>query len=141
MVLCVGCATKEDATEMVSSDEAEQEEQEELPENVTVSTEYGEIYYQYEWINYMKIDQTQDGDTITVAFSADIDGATYPLFQLKIGSDEEEVHGQLTDSKGNQRNVYVSMNELIMPEGLSEGEQNRLYAMQEEINYILQNMK
>lgn len=142
---CAGCGAETEveteSSEIVSSDDLIQEEEEKLPEYVTVNTEYGDLHYQYEWAEFMKTEQTQDKDTIIVAFSADIDGATYPLFQLTIGGDEEGAHGKLTDSKGNQRNVYVSMNELVMPEGLSEGEQNRLYAMQEDINYILRNLE
>ena len=142
MTCLTGCGADQKSSEVVSSDEQLQEEAEEkLPEYVIVSTEYGDLYYQYQWKEFMKTEQTKVEDTIVVDFRADIQQGEYQLFRITIGGEQEEVHGKLTDSKGTERNVYVSMNEIVMPEDMSEGEQNRLYAMQEEINYVLAHLK
>ena len=117
-------------------------EQEEIdPYVVFVDTPYGRLFYQEQWAEFMKTEQIKEGDILLVRFCAEIDGVDYPLFSLSIGGGEGEPAAALTDSDGIQRDVYVIIEEIVEQEGFSEEEQNRLYAMQEEINYVMQNIK
>lgn len=66
---------------------------------------------------------------------------TYELFKVLIGDDSSEVVGSLTDDTGTQRNVYLHVEELPADSGLEETEQTRFYAMQEDLNYLIDNLK
>lgn len=111
------------------------------PNCVIVSTPYGNLQYQDQWHEFMYVDQVQDGENIVVTFSAKFDNGQYPLFALTIGSLGEEPAAQITDAAGVQRGVYVQMMEIVESDVLSDAEQNRVYAMQEDINYVIENIK
>ena len=108
---------------------------------MVVSTPYGRIYYQEQWAEFMKVEQFSEADVLHVRFAAEINGADYPLFTLVVGAAEEDAVAQLTDADGVQRNVQVHMEEIGDNAGLSVEEQNRLCAMQEEINFVIENLK
>ena len=111
------------------------------PDGILISTKYGDLYYQDQWEDFMNIQVTEKDTCVIVSFTAEIDGVKYPLFQLTVGEGGDEPVGQITDVQGVKHNVFVSMEEISGISNLTEGEQNRLYAMQEEINFILENLK
>ena len=124
-----------------SEEEQEPEESESNPDSVAVKTPYGNLYYQEQWLEYMKIEQVEESECLRVAFFSVINGMDYPLFCVYIGEADGALVGQLTDMEGTQRNVYVAMEENIEHAELSKSEQDRVYAMQEDINYIIDNLK
>ncbi|MBR5126040.1 MAG: hypothetical protein IKU68_04815 [Oscillospiraceae bacterium] len=111
------------------------------PNLILVNTVYGKIYYQEQWAEFMKVEQISDNDNLNVRFVAEFNGANYPLFTLVIGTGEGDAAGTLTDADGVQRDVFVQIEESVEYDGLSNEEQDRLYAMQEEINFVMQNLK
>lgn len=108
---------------------------------VTVGTPYGDLYYQSMWSDCMKTEQTRNGDALEVSFSTQINGKAYLLFVVVIGPGDGTPAGELTDAEGTKREVSVRFEELAESPELTEGERNRLYAMQEEINYVIDNLK
>ena len=62
------------------------------------------------------------------------------MFQVTIGDSEDALVGELTDSSGTKRNVYMSVVEIEPSEELSEEEQQRVYAMQEDLNYLIDHL-
>ena len=108
---------------------------------VIVETPYGELYYQDQWEEFMRVEQTQDGSVLRVAFSADINAKIYALFTLEIGGGTGTKLGQLTDANGTKRTVYATVHTIAEDSELSADELNRLYAMQEDINYVMQYLK
>ena len=115
---------------------------ENVPEySVCVSTAYGRLFYQDQWIDFMQVEQSQEGDVITVVFQGSVNEQKYKLFTLTIGAQSGSPIGTITDDSGVTRNVCAQMHELGDLSGLSEGEKNRLYAMQEDINFVIANLK
>lgn len=113
-----------------------------VPQNcIVVSTAFGNLQYQDQWIEFMRVEQHAEGDNLRVAFSAEINNVRYGLFDLLIGDMDGTPVGKLTDAEGVQRNVYIHMMEIVETSALTESEQNRLFAMQEDINYIIENLK
>lgn len=110
-------------------------------EGLAVHTEYGDLYYPERWQEYVTIRQEQNGDTIAVIFETESGDKTYELFKVLIGNDSGDVVGSLTDNAGTQRNVYLQVDELPADSGLEEAEQTRFYAMQEDLNYLIDNLK
>lgn len=112
-----------------------------IPEDVVVHTDYGDLHYPDRWQEYVTIRQEQNGNTIAVTFETKSGEETYELFKILIGNDSGEVVGSLTDDTGTQRNVYLHVEELPADSGLEETEQTRFYAMQEDLNYLIDNLK
>lgn len=102
---------------------------------------YGDLHYPDRWQEYVTIRQEQNGNTIAVTFETKSGEETYELFKVLIGDDSSEVVGSLTDDTGAQRNVYLHVDELPADSGLDETEQTRFYAMQEDLNYLIDNLK
>lgn len=112
-----------------------------IPDHVVVSTPYGNMRYSDQWAEFMKTEQQMDGDVLQVFFAAVINEVEYGLFTVTIGGSEGEPVCMMTDPAGVQRNVYVSVEEMVSISALTDDECNRLYAMQEEINYIIENIE
>lgn len=110
-------------------------------EDILIQTSYGTLHYPGNWQEYVTIRQEQSSSAVLVTFETEIDGAKYELFRISIGQDEGSVVGSLTDSTGTQRNVCLHVDELPADSGLEESEQTRFYAMQEDLNYLIDHLK
>lgn len=108
---------------------------------VPVTTRYGELRYQEMWSEFMVTEMSIVDETVVVKFMAALNGEKYELFDIYIGGDEADPVGLLTDSEGVQRNVYAFIREDPDILHLADDERNQLMAMQEDINYVVQNLK
>lgn len=108
---------------------------------MTIPTEYGNLYYPEQWSEYLVTDESKEGDSLIVLFSAQINGENYSMFQVSIGESEDTEVGELTDDTGTTRTVYMKVEELEENSNLSANEQQRLYAMQEDLNYVIDHLK
>ena len=64
------------------------------------------------------------------------------MFYINIGIEDGEVAGKITGSDdGTQSDVYVSVPELGDISYLEEDTQDHLYAMQESVNVVVENLK
>ena len=106
-----------------------------------IETAYGTLYYPKQWEEYVTIDQQQNSNTIVVSFVATLHNTSYRLFEVTIGGTEGAPAGQLTDATGVKRTVYMQVYELDEDPALTAPEQNRLYAMQEDLNYLIDHLK
>ena len=113
---------------------------EELEES-KIETVYGTLYYPKQWEEYMTTEQQENGDTIVVSFVATLHNTSYRLFEVTIGGTEGTAAGELTDAEGTKRTVYMQVYELEGDPELTATEQNRLYAMQEDLNYLIDHLE
>lgn len=123
------------ATEMVS------DETEPRYDVVVVSTVYGDVTYQEQWSEHMRVEMQENEGLLTLNFLAEFNGLKYALFDLIIGVGEDEAVAQITGPDGNVRGVGVNFVELGEYPELTEDDQNQLYAMQEDINFVIENIK
>lgn len=110
-------------------------------EDILIQTSYGTLHYPGNWQEYVTIRQEQSGSAVLVTFETEIDGAKYELFRISIGQDEGSVVGSITDDSGTQRNVYLNVDEAPDESSVGEGEMSRYYAMQEDLNYLIEHLK
>ena len=110
-------------------------------EYVVVSTPYGNLKYSEQWSEFMHVYQQNEENAALVSFSAAFNETEYPLFTIILGEYDAEVIAEIQDANGQKHNVYVLLSDLNITEELTEDEINRLYAMQEEINEILQRIE
>ena len=101
-----------------------------------IETEFGALQYPAEFQSQLKTDTQRDGEKLTVGFSTDVAEQNYPLFTVTISPDEGDSVGTIKDADGTVRNVFVELPELNV-EGLSEADQDTLYAMQEGVNDLI----
>lgn len=110
-------------------------------EDIVIETAYGNLYFPKQWEEYLQIDQISDVDSVEVVFSGKVNETVVPLFSIVIGGDTGNIAGVLTGADGTQRNIYVKIEENIENASLSQVEQKRFYAMQEDLNYLIDNLK
>ena len=141
--LLAGCGNdkvQEEQNDKVQEEQNDNVSANTIPEDVVVHTDYGDLHYPDRWQEYVTIRQEQNGNTIAVTFETKSGEETYELFKVLIGDDSSEVVGSLTDDTGTQRNVYLHVEELPADSGLEETEQTRFYAMQEDLNYLIDHL-
>ena len=132
--------TQEDSSVSEDSADAGNNDEETATELMEINTEYGTLFYPVEWEDSLNTEETNSDGFLTVLFSTEADGQSYDLFRVMINSEEGDSVGTVTSEDGTERNVFVETLELSDISGLSEDEQNRLYAMQEGINVLMENL-
>lgn len=109
-------------------------------DDVIIHTDFGDLRYQEQWAQHMKVNRIASQDSVIVEFSTEIEDTEYLLFRVTLGGEGGYPAGTITDASGVTRNVYITMEEIVGNSNLSDTQLNRLYAMQEQINYILENL-
>lgn len=134
-VMLTGCAKNGEAPSADSTDAAKH------GNDIVIDTGYGSLYFPEQWRELLKTERKTLESSVIIDFNAVVNGTTYPLFTVTVGDDGEGSSvGVLTDKNGTTRNVYMKLIPLDMDASLSEGEQNRLYAIQEDVNYLIDNL-
>lgn len=109
-------------------------------EAMRVETRYGDLCYPVQWGGALEVVRTVDGDAMTISFRTSVRGVQYTLFDVTIGKEAGALIGNLTDENGVSRPVYARMAELEFPADFTEEEKNRLYSMQEGLNFLMDNL-
>lgn len=133
--MLAGCS-KEDAQKNTQNSSSAVE-----AEDILIQTSYGTLHYPGNWQEYVTIRQEQSGSAVFVTFETEINGAMYELFRISIGQDDGSVVGSITDDSGTQRNVYLNVDEAPDESSVGDGEMSRYYAMQEDLNYLIDHLK
>ena len=106
-----------------------------------IDTKFGRLRYPDQFFDYLETEQTETETEIKVLFRAVIGEKRIDLFEVTIGDEAEDQVGTLTGPDGVVRGVFLRFIEIEDLNGLSEGETNRVYAMQESLNYIIDNLR
>lgn len=148
--LITGCASDtEDSKIQINSDnsvpqvsvEINDQSSSEHEDDIVTETPYGDLYFPRQWGEFLRVEQVIGDNTVEVLFSAKINDNSIPLFSITIGGDTGDIAGTLTAKDGISRNVYVRIEEIAENDSLSQIEQKRVYAMQEDLNYLIDNLK
>lgn len=114
--------------------------EEEFEDTTTLSeinTGFGTLYIPQKYEQLLKAEVDSD----TIKFITEQDGKTYTLFDLRIGKEVGQLAGTLTDKRGTSRDVYVTVYDLGDISELAQDKQDQLYAMQEAVNVVVENLK
>lgn len=152
-ILLAGCiwlikskdGSKVGSAQTAAADEQEQgqmqeQEQEPIqePEHMVIHTKYGELYYPEQWKEYLNMETEEAEDSVKIVFQANINDTMYPLFEVTIGAENGALVGQVVDADGEKHDVYMHAEEVEEIDNLSQEEQDRLFAMKEGLNYIIE---
>lgn len=143
-VILTGCgqeAQQENETQNIVQTEGESGKTNDDSDLMKIETEYGELFYPGQWKEYVEISQEKEEEVLYVRFNANINETYYPLFEITIGKGDGDAAGKISDADGNLRHVYVHVEESENLSDLSEEEENRLYAMKEGINEIVDHLE
>ncbi len=144
-VSIVGCSSSSggsNSSQGKNSDtNVESTTQDETSYQMTISTKYGDLYYPDQWEEYLKTSQEEKDESLIVNFNASINDETYSLFTVMIDSDEGTSVGEITDADGKKHSVSIEMEEIENIDDLTDTEQQRIYAMQEDLNYVIDYLK
>lgn len=110
-------------------------------QDIVINTSYGTLFFPDQWEDLISTNEEKVDDNVKVTFSTTINDNTYELFDVIIGEDQEESVGFLTDSNGKKRSVIIQFHEIAVDAELTENEQKRLYAMQEDLNYLIEKLQ
>lgn len=131
-------AALEESSETLKDESAQEVK---APEDcMVIETKYGNLYYPDQWTEHVQINQEEFENGIEVSFVTVINEQQYPLFEVIVGEWDGTKVGELTDSSGMANSVYIQLEEIQTDSDLSEAEQNRLYAMQEDLNYLIDHL-
>lgn len=114
-----------------------EEETEDLTKLSEIDTDFGTLYIPQKYEQLLKTDVDSD----TVKFSTEQEGKTYTLFDLSIDEEVGQLVGTLTDEQGNSHDVYVTVYDLGDISEMAQDKQDQLYAMQETVNVVVENLK
>ena len=89
----------------------------------------------------LETSETMTDETDSVVFAVTVNDQEYTLFIVMICDAEGDSVGSVTDDSGHTRNVFVDISDLPDLSDLSEEEQDQLYAMQEAINVLIENLQ
>ena len=133
-IVCIftGCSGKS------NTDVSQVEETSKLSE---IKTGLGTLYIPKK---YEKLMQTtiNDGDnSCTIDFFSVLDGKQYDLFEISIGEEKGQYVGTITGKRGDSHNVFVEVYDLGDISGLPQDKSDQLYAMQEAVNTVVENLK
>lgn len=114
-----------------------------LDSEITIRTDYGDLHYPGKWDDTVSFEVIYEDEIVRVRVFAVLHDKNYDLFNVLIADNSSQgvKSGEITDSSGNKRNVYVQLDEIKTDSELTKDEMNTLYAMQEDINYLLDNLK
>lgn len=138
----VGCGKKaESPVTLPDASMPLTEENEDSGKLAEIKTSFGTLYIPQKYEQLMQA-TTSDGDnSSTVKFFTEQDGKTYILFEIGIGEENGQLVGALTDKSGVSRDVFVAVYDLGDISELSKDKQDQLYAMQEAVNVVIENLK
>ena len=108
---------------------------------ISVETQYGLLFYPAKWNDLLVTSESVADEIDSVIFAAAVNGQEYNLFKVMICDAEGDSVGTVTDDAGQTRNVFVDVPELPDLSDLNEDEQDRLYAMQEAVNVMIENLQ
>lgn len=107
---------------------------------MTIQTSCGDLYYPADWEELVATRERKTDYGTSVTFTTDYNGEELELFTLNIGGGEGDEIGELTGKDGIKRPVRMIISELVL-EGADEETANRIFAMQEDINYIVDHLR
>lgn len=106
-----------------------------------VSTQFGPLSYPAKWKDALVTSETLDGEVLTVDFSARLDEQSYLLFKVMICGEDGDSVGTVKDENGTVRNVFVDVMDLGDLSNLPQEAQDQIYAMQEAVNLLIEDLK
>lgn len=136
--------TEENAAVVPAVEEArgtEMEIQEDPEGDVWVETPYCNLIYPFEMSDTLRVESESVEGGLTVTFFGGINDLEEALYAFHFGVEARFLVGTLSLEDGTEINVWADIFEIEPGEDWEEDEINTIYAMQECINYTLEQLQ
>lgn len=108
--------------------------------DIEITTPYVDLHYPEKWLNYLKTEKNFDEENNVTIF-ASLDGKKdVELFTVHFNEDGETPLGVL-DVEGESVYLAFSYAELKLDETWTQNERDAVFAMQEQINYVIESLE
>ena len=106
-----------------------------------ISTPYGPLYYPEKWKEFVRIEETEATE-YKLQFWALIDGhEEQHLFDIVYEGKGENFLGYIHDKNGDKVSVHMECFDINISEEWSKEQKEQLFAMQEDVNYIIDRLQ
>ena len=126
---------------LIAPQQKPQEPESILPEDngtdMAIDTPYGELYYPSRWKDHLSV-KTQEKNGYSVSFYGEVSGhASQCLFVVHFGNDKGIEVGTVKDPSGRDVRVSVEIVPFEPDNSWADADTTLIYAMQEDMNYLL----
>lgn len=138
LVLCIVACVFTGCNGKSNINESQVEETNSLSE---IKTGFGTLYIPKKYEQLIQTTITEGNDSCTVDFFSILDGKQYDLFKISIGEENGQYAGTITGKKNASHDVFVEVCDLGDISRLPQDKADQLYAMQEAVNTVVENLK
>ena len=138
-----GCQNQEKEISQVSvNDNSENvtNENEMQIEGIGIDTPYGKLVFPEQWYDYLKIEIIDEKNIYQIDFLAEYDTHQFLLFSIIYGETMEGLKLGNFTNRNKEIPVYLKVTELVIPNDFPNELEDSVYAMQEEVNYICEQL-
>lgn len=115
--------------------------QEDHEGDVWVETPYCDLIYPFEISDTLRVESVPADDGLTVIFYGGINNLEEALYAVHFGVEKGFAVGTLTMADGAEIGVWAEIFEIVPDASWEEAEIDTLYAMQEGVNYTLEQLQ
>ena len=142
-VMFVGCGGKSRndsaSTEAAPAETSTADPAAAIETTFVVETPCGNLTYPETWKEQLQTEISETEVGCDASFFTTIGGQQFRLFTVRIGGEDNSA-GTLTAADGTVRNVSLDVPDLGDISALSQNDQDQLYAMQEGLNVVVENL-
>lgn len=110
-----------------------------MADGIVISTPIGELYYSKMWEEYTEVKYNSDERNFTATIQANIGNHKSDILAIHLCDEADGmIIGTVPDSDGNQTKVFLELYEIDTSNDWSQTEIDTVYAMQEGINQIIE---
>lgn len=133
-------APNTDETQGTTATTYELPSEEEQTEPMEIPTPYGNLYYPAKWEGFLRTQEMQE-EVFSLQFICALDTQKeIGLFTIYFGGDQGAYVTELPDGEGGMVSVRLEVDTLQLPESMPEEEKDIVFAMQEDLNFLLQHI-
>lgn len=114
-----------------------------ISEDLSIDMPYGVIHFPQEFSDYTHIEVDETKEYYEVSFFCKYEENQIPLFSITFGKAGKDatVIGKLIDTDNKEKNVSIALSEVSLDTEWEKTNQELIYAMQEAVNYIMDNFE
>lgn len=135
-----GTKTPEGTTDSEKTTEPTQGNTEPVMNGASVNTPYCVLQIPEEWVGRISVEIKEEEWNTAVAFYGEVSGERVLLYTLHFGGAAGDPVGILETEAGVMMDVTVEVHDITVNPGWSQEKTDSVYAMQESVNYMLENL-
>lgn len=122
-----------------SSESLQAQDNSDSAEDFMISTPVGDLKYPAQWSRNVKLKVTSEKNPYSAELYGVVGKTEIQLFTIHIGKDGQGyLFGTAPDENGDMAEIRIDVKEISRPDSCSDEEMQQLYAMQDRVNDIIE---